>query len=40
MLIEENILTYSSDPDALVFWSVSVLGTVYLLGIQIIEMIA
>ena len=39
-MFEENILTFSSDPDALVFWSVSVLGTLYLLTIQCVELLA
>lgn len=36
-MFEENVLTFSSDPDALVFWSVSVLGTLYLLIIQLAD---
>ncbi len=36
-MFEENVLTYSSDPDALVFWSVSLLGALYLLLVPLLE---
>lgn len=36
-MFEENVLTFPADPDALVFWSVSLLGTCYLLAIQIAD---
>ncbi len=36
-MFEENVVTFSSDPDALVFWSVSLLGTLYLLLIPLME---